>query len=192
MIDYGYGVGLRKISEEDLSFLFKCRNDFRVRRWCRQVEDLSWPSHEKWFTWQATDPYTFMYSIIVDDELVGVCGLTTVDFINRRGEFSLYINPELHWKGLGKKTIYTLFRHGFSALNLNRIYGETFVGNPAATLFEKLGMEREGVRREYYYKDGNYIDCILFSINRERFDTASIDFFKTRKADEDSIEKGQP
>jgi len=183
MIDYGYGAELRKIRREDLEFLFRCRNDLRVRRWCRQVEDLSWPGHEKWFEWQAHDPQTFMYAVIVDDQIIGVAGLTSVDYFARRAEFSLYIDPNIHWRGLGKRTLYTLFRHGFSALNLNRIYGETFVGNPAANLFDKLGMEREGVRREFYYKDGNYIDCILYSINRERFDISSIDFFKAQQAD---------
>ena len=100
---------------------------------------------------------------------VGVCGLTDIDWINRRAEFSLYVAPEQHRKGLGHRALNLLFAEGFGTLNLNLIWGETFKGNPAAIMFLKAGMKKEGTRREFYYRNGIYTDAILYSIRRDEF-----------------------
>lgn len=164
MIDFGFGVYLRRIQEDDLGRLFKWRNDHRVWKWCRQNEPLHWSNHEKWFDWQASDKSVTMFAVMDGRDLVGVCGLTDIDRINRRAEFSLYIDPDQVRKGYGKAALETLFRHGFKNLGLNIIWGETFDGNPASKLFESVGMKLEGVRRQFYFRNGLFVDAKLYSI----------------------------
>jgi RimJ/RimL family protein N-acetyltransferase len=62
-----------------------------------------------------------------------------------------------------------LFDHGFDVLNLNRIWGEVFSFNHAANIFEKIGMEKEGVRKEFYFKSGRYVDATLYSIGADKW-----------------------
>jgi RimJ/RimL family protein N-acetyltransferase len=183
MVNYGFGVSLERISESDLKFMFECRNEPEVYKWCRQNAPLHWKTHLEWFDWQRKDASTEMFSICVDAHcgdpivdqritekvVVGVCGLTGIDKVNGRAEFSLYIAPNYWGKGFGEGSLKTLFKWGFDALRLNRIWGESFEGNTAWGLFEKLGMEKEGVRREHYYRDGRYIDAALFSIGASSF-----------------------
>jgi RimJ/RimL family protein N-acetyltransferase len=164
-IDYHHnGVKLRRLLEKDLKDLYDWRNDDRIWQWCRQDDLLEWGSHEKWFWRQAEDRRTSMYGITMSGSLVGVCGLTDIDQLARRAEFSLYVDPERQGQGVGKKALQQLFTHGFQSLGLNLIWGETFDGNPAAHLFEKLGMKLEGVRRAFYFKRGKHIDAKLYSI----------------------------
>ena len=102
--------------------------------------------------------------------LVGVCGLTDINLIHRRAEFSLYIFPEYHRRGYAKDALKALFRHGFDDLNLHSIWGETFDGNPALSLFtDKLGMVYEGTRRQFYFKNGKYVDAHIISLTKEEF-----------------------
>lgn len=106
-----------------------------------------------------------MYAIDdIDHRLVGVCGLTSIDWINRRAEFSLYIGPEHHGCGLGEAALRALVRHGFERLNLHSIWGEAFDTNPAMKMFERVGFKHEGVRKHFYFRSGRYVDAHLFSI----------------------------
>jgi RimJ/RimL family protein N-acetyltransferase len=108
-----------------------------------------------------------MFSVIAENgDFVGVCGLTSIDHINSRAEFSLYISPSEHGKGHGKAALRTLVDHAFNDLNLNCVWGETFAGNPAAKMFESVGFKKEGERRAFYYRDGEYITASLYSMLR--------------------------
>ncbi len=127
--------------------------------------------HLNWYKNQVFDAKLSMF-VVLDHQsrMCGVCGLTDIDMINRRAEFSCYIDPMLQGAGLGSITLKTLFMHGFKDLGLNRIWGETFVDNPAFDLFTKrLGMEHEGSRKGYYYVDGRFVDCHLVSIDSAKF-----------------------
>ena len=122
-----------------------------------------------------------MYEILDNSTgFVGMCGLTDIDLINRRAEFSLYIVPECWKKGYGKAALQTLFSHGFRNLNLNVIWGETFDENPAIELFKNLGMYYEGTRNEFYYRDGSYIDAHLISMSRSQFDNIEKTWSETK------------
>lgn len=170
MINYGFGVTLRRIESADLSAMFKWRNDLRIWQWCRQSSPLHWDNHISWFDRQSKDDRLSMFMVVKDSKAVGVCGLTDIDLINRRAEFSLYIDPDCQKKGLGQASLKTLFCHGFRDLGLNRIWGETYDGNPAIFLFiRKLGMDLEGTRKEFYYRDGRFIDSHLIGINATKF-----------------------
>lgn len=169
MIDFGYGVSLDRIRLVDLEILRQWRNDYRIWRWCRQNDLISEIDQDAWYERQAKDPSISMYKILDKNECIGVCGLTSIDYINRRGEFSLYIAPKYQTFGFSKMALKTLFRHGFSNIGLNRIWGETFEGNFAASLFEGMGMKKEGTRKEFYFRDGDFIDADLYSINSKLF-----------------------
>ena len=101
--------------------------------------------------------------------LLGVCGLTSIDLINRRAEFSLYIEPRQHGNSYGKKALKTLCKFGFEDLGLNSIWGESFEGNHAASIFESLGFKHEGLRRAFYFKKGKFIGANLYSLLKSEF-----------------------
>jgi RimJ/RimL family protein N-acetyltransferase len=76
---------------------------------------------------------------------------------------------------LAKKALKMLFKFGFDDLNLHLIWGETFDGNPACALFERIGMEKEGTRRDFYFKEGKFISCHLYSITSDQFDQKPVE-----------------
>lgn len=171
MINVGFGITLRRIREDDLPYLFNWRNQKDIYFWCRQSSPLHWMGHQAWFKDQVFNPKLSMFSILDSaDKLCGVCGLTDIDMLNRRAEFSCYIDPMLQGADLGSRTLKTLFMHGFQDLGLNRIWGETYHENKAFDLFTKrLGMEHEGTRKEFYWNGGRFTDAHLVSINRTNF-----------------------
>lgn len=160
---------LRRIKDWDLKYLFEWRNDPAIYKWCRQFAPLHFQDHCDWLEKQRVDPKIEMFAMDVDDKLVGVCGLTDIDMVNRRAEFSLYVGPEYWHQGFAKDGLISLFEWGFHSLGLNRIYGESFDGNRAIKMFEKLGLEHEGTRRDFYYRSGNFVSAHLYSISAADF-----------------------
>jgi RimJ/RimL family protein N-acetyltransferase len=171
MIDFGFGVKLGTVQRSELPQLLEWRNDRRVWKWCRQNDLITPPQHEQWFETMSRDAAIRMYTIWDEkiQKVVGVCGLTSIDTLNQRAEFSCYIGPKHQRRAYASKALKTLFSHGFHNLNLNGIWGETYEGNPAGKLFESIGMEREGVRKEFYFRDGVFIDAILYSVLRRNW-----------------------
>lgn len=168
MINFGFKVSLRAVAEEDFEPMFTWRNDPKIWRWTRQNDLLTKLAHLEWFEKLGSDPKIKMYVIETLSKgvaaSVGVCGLTDIDYMNRRAEFSLYISPDFWGDKLGEKSLKTLFTHGFKNLGLNLIWGESFDGNPAIPMFSRLGMVNEGTRRDFYFRDGKHIDAHLFSV----------------------------
>lgn len=143
------------------------RNNAEIRKWCRQYTLIDERQHEKWLARQSDDPTIKMFGVDLQGTHIGVCGLTSIDLINRNAEFSLYLNPYYHGKGYGEKALISLLRHGFNDFGLHRIWGETFDGNPAMNLFKKVGMTVEGTQRQAYFREGEFIDCHTISILRQ-------------------------
>jgi len=166
-------IKLKKIEEYDLQLLRSWRNDDRIMKWCRQNDLLSSTDQVRWYEKINIDPTIKMYLITTlikgCTNCIGVCGLTSIDLINSRAEFSLYIAPEYQNKGYGKTTLITLLNKGFNDFNLNLIWGETFNKNPAYKMFKSLGFKKEGTRRQFYYKNGKYVDAHLVSILRKEW-----------------------
>jgi RimJ/RimL family protein N-acetyltransferase len=180
MIDFGHGVYLTSFSGQycEVSHIeksFEWRNDYAIWKWCRQNDVLSWSNHVRWDSKINKDPTIKMYAIYETEQrqIIGVCGLTDIDHINQRAEFSLYIAPRYQRKGYAKAALKTLFSHGFLNQNLNIIWGETFEGNPAYKMFLNLGMKHEGTRRQFYFKEGKHIDAHLVSMTRQEYMEAS-------------------
>lgn len=163
-------VRLRRLRPEDRKKTFDWRNMPDIYRWCRQNDVLHLLKHESWFTAQAQDNSMTMYGVESEDEkFVGVCGLTSIDNINGRAEFSLYIGPEFQGMGYGEAALRALCSKGFNDYRLNSIWGESFEDNPAIKMFFRVGFKEEGRRRQFYYRSGRYIDAILFSMLRDEY-----------------------
>lgn len=166
-------VKLSPILKEYSPQLFSWRNDENIFKWCRQVDLLTEVGHEKWMQSHQLDKSIKMYAILNErSDLIGVCGLTDIDLINQRAEFSLYIGPEFQRKGYAKEALELLIETGFSRYPLKTIWGETFDKNPAYDMFLKIGFKLEGTRRNFYFKDGHHINAHLVSITREEFNAS--------------------
>ena len=150
--------------------LFLWRNDPSIMRWCRQPFELHYGDHLEWFKEQRVNPTIEMWGIHTGlHGLVGVCGLTDVNMIHKRAEFSLYVDPAMVGQGIGPYALVALLSKGFDTLCLRTIWGESFKGNPAINMFAEIGFKVEGERIDFYFKDGKYINAVLLSIQSDTF-----------------------
>lgn len=109
------------------------------------------------------------------NEFIGMIGFVGIEWENRLAEISMIINPQLHSKGIGKKAFSLLLENGFNHLNLNNIYGEVYLCNPAVEFWVKELAKYNGrhttlPNRKYF--EGKYYDSIYFNFNREDWGAA--------------------
>lgn len=100
------------------------------------------------------------------DRHIGGIGLHGIRWKDRAATFGLFIGePDCHDRGYGREAIRLLLRHAFETLNLNRVELGVFSNNPRAIhVYEQLGFVREGVRREWAYIGGRYVDELVYAM----------------------------
>jgi len=171
MIDYRRGVYLRPLDPDNLEIYREERNQPDVRRWCRQTGLIDGNDQKAWYERQRLDTTISMFEIAKKNgDFLGVCGLTSIDSVNRRAEFSLWIKRSEQRQGYARMGLATLLDFAFGGLNLHQVWGETLESNPAYQMFMKMGFRYEGTRRDFYYKDGRFWGAQLVSIKRAEWE----------------------
>ena len=102
---------------------------------------------------------------------VGNISLQDIDPINRSAELAVIIGEKSYWgKGYAFEASALLLKHGFTKVNVLRIYcgtAATNIGMQKVAL--KLGMKREGKRRKALYLNGTYVDLLEYGILKSEF-----------------------
>ena len=164
-------IVLRAMQEEDLKKSIGWVNDADTARAINRFSPVSYANHLNWFHSIINDPKKTVFAIDSEDgEYVGNCGLSDIDFRNRKAELWIYLSKESTGKGYGLNATTALIKYGYNKLNLNRIYLYVMgYNNPAISLYKKLGFEHEGVFKENFYIDGKYEDTVHMALLRKNF-----------------------
>ena len=164
----GRVVNFRALEFKDLEQLRDWRNKEYIRKTTREYKLLNMENQKKWFeSLNKVPPDNLMFGIENKEGiLIGVCGLTWIDWKNKNAEVSIYIGS-IEWQGKGAATdaLKLLIKYGFETLNLHRIYAIIFSFNePSIKLFEKCGFKLEGRNREAHYTKGKYWDELIYGL----------------------------
>lgn len=105
-----------------------------------------------------------------ENKLVGIVELLDINWIHRRAEVGIILYPdEVRGRGLGTRALTVLANWAFDTIGLHRLYAKVFATNRAALrCFEKVGFEKEGVLREHFFVDGEWLDGIQLGLLSRR------------------------
>lgn len=165
----GKYVRLRALEESDLKKLKDWRNNRKVRSTVREFRLLNMISQKMWFESMTNEnpPKSIMFGIMDNkNKLIGVCGLTYLDWKNKHAELSCYLVLK-NWQKTkqAKNAIELMIQYGFHELNLHRIWAEVFaIAVENKTMLEKLNFVQEGVLREKLWRDGKWWDSFIYSM----------------------------
>lgn len=164
----GKTVGLRAIERNDLKQLLEWRNQPDYRKYFREYRELNMDNQNMWFESKVlSDEHTRMFSIerLDNKELVGVCGLCYIDWINRCADFSIYIGKD----NLYIDSLYaidaarTMMKYGFEELNLHRLWAEIYeTDEKKKDMFKKLGFEHEATHISTHWTEGKWVNSLYY------------------------------
>lgn len=159
---------LRRPEPKDIEALYEYRNDPGIvsllggfSQGFTKSDMAEWiEKHRKSaedLVWVITD---------MTDNCVGHCGFYKINYRTGTADIAICIGSASLWgKGLGGRIVQTLLHHAFQQMNLRKIRAEVLSTNPrSARMFEKCGFVREGVSREEAYKEGRYVDMLVFGL----------------------------
>ncbi len=170
----GKVVNLRALEFEDLHQLRDWRNSKFVRRGTREYRLLNMINQKKWFEslHSKNPPDDIMFGITnKKGKLIGVCGLTHINWKNRNTEASIYIG-ERNWQGKGaaRDSLRVMLEYSFKELNLHKVWAEIYEFNDASVrLFENMHFMRDGMMRHTLWRDGKWWNSYLYSILEKEF-----------------------
>jgi RimJ/RimL family protein N-acetyltransferase len=114
--------------------------------------------------WENGSAATFA---VVENEtarLVGVSSLM-ITRLHHRAELGYWIALDRWNKGYATESNQRLIDYGFDVLGLHRIEARHFLRNPASgKVMVKLGMQPEGVERDWAVKDDRFESLAVYSI----------------------------
>ena len=165
---------LREIKRDDIPIINSWRNSQEL------VSNLGAPFRYinvdvdySWFdSYMRSRNNTVRCAIIDDkDECVGLVTLANIDSLNQSAEFHIMIGDENErGKGAGSFATNEMLYHAFYNLNLQRIeLGVLDNNNNAIQFYENFGFKREGRKRCAKFKNGMFIDLLIYSILRSEF-----------------------
>ena len=113
---------------------------------------------------EAGDAATFALVLRQEDALVGTVGMR-FDLRSDSAELGYWIGRPFWRHGYCTEAARAILQYAFGELNLNRVHASHLLRNPASgRVMPKLGMTREGLRREHAKKWGKYEDLVDYGI----------------------------
>ena len=171
---FGENVYLRPIEREDMDKgWLDWINDRSIQRHLASTLPNTRESLERY--WAASQPpNATMFAICLheDDTYIGNARLSKIDWISRKCTYGWIIGESKHrGRGLGSEALVLLLRYGFHDLGMNRIFTSVIMENEASLASnDKVGMAREGIRRQDIWRNGRFVDTVHLAMLRKDFD----------------------
>lgn len=164
----GEHIYLRALEPTDLDFLYQLENDTSI--W--EISGTLRPYSKKVLRLYLENAHRDIYEVkqlrlcICDtnDHCIGLIDVFDFDPKNRRAGIGIVIaNPENRNKGMGAEALDLLCDYAFSVLDLHQLYANILEENTSSIhLFEKLGFESIGVKKEWIRTSKGFKNEIMF------------------------------
>ena len=164
-------VNLRAIEMEDLKQLRDWRNTKELKDNFREYRLLNMLHQEDWLRSVTKDKNWLMFAVEnADGTLVGACGWTYIDWLNRRAESGLYIGDEkMRGMKIGTAAFHEMHKIAYLELDLNMTYGQVYGYNPAIGMSLNYGYTVVGKWRNEHYYMGKHWDTICLDMSKEEW-----------------------
>lgn len=173
-------IKLAPLDRDHLPTLQRFRNSPEVYGHVRERRLLTMADMEKWWEMLAADggQTVRMFAVARDTglnpelgreyDLLGCAGLTSIDWLNRRAELSVYTVPSEYEVEAARLVI----AHAFRDLGLHRIEAETLT-QKREDLCNTLCFTCEGSRPDAYWRDGKFVDSLRWGLHADDPETES-------------------
>jgi RimJ/RimL family protein N-acetyltransferase len=163
-------VTLRRATVDDVPFLVGLITDADVAPFLAAVRASTPEAVAAEIERSEREPERFGVLVV---ELDGEpAGTVTWERVNQRSRIAsvggLAIAPRLRGRGVGVDAARALQRHLIRDIGFHRIQMEVYGFNQRSLRHaERAGWVREGVRRKAYWRDGEWVDGVLFGLVAE-------------------------
>lgn len=166
----GETVTLRPVEEADLVFCRDTVNQPEVWTAIEHSRPMNRLAEREWLEETTTSDEAIVVLICVDEEPVGIVGLSDIDWRAGAADVGYLVAPD-HWgNGYATEAVELLVGYALDTLRLNRVRAHVRAVNGASMrVLEKVGFTEDGVLREGDFVDGSHVDVHVFGLLADEF-----------------------
>lgn len=162
-------VNLRALELKDLAFLYTIENDESLWELSQTKTPFSKEILQKYLETTQKDSEEIKQLRLVitskTNEPIGFIDLFELDSENKRAGVSIVILNSHRRNGFGKEALSLLIQHSFNTLGLHQVYSNVLEDNNASIcLFESVGFEKIGLKKDWRLYEGRYKNEYLFQL----------------------------
>lgn len=165
-------VSLRVAEPNDADLIYRWENDMDVWRDSETRVPYSMRQIEQFLLNNNDLVSEKQLRLIIQDskgDAVGCIDIYDYDTFNSRAGIGILVDKAHRGKGYARKAIELLLQYCFKILMLNQIYVLTLSTNKeSARLFESIGFEKCGQRKQWYKTEDGFADQIEYQYINKR------------------------
>ncbi|EHT1681006.1 TPA: spermidine N1-acetyltransferase [Listeria monocytogenes] len=166
---------LRPLEREDLKFVHRLNNDAKIMSYWFEEPYEAFVELQELYDKHIHDQSERRFILELDGQMVGLVELMEIDYIHRRAEFQIIINPKFQGHGYAVSATKLAMKYAFHVLNLHKLYLVVDkVNEKAIHVYEKVGFIREGELIDEFFVDGTYHDAIRMCIFQHQYQEMDI------------------
>lgn len=156
-------VTIRPVRAEDAEAVNELRRQPLVRDFTCALPSERVADNRKYI--EGLGPNDHVFVAEVDGRVVGIAGLhVQTGKLRHVGSVGLSVHDEFQGRGIGRALLATLLDLADNYLDLKRVELEAFTDNVRAIrLYESLGFETEGCKRQAVFRRGKYLDTLFMA-----------------------------
>ena len=160
-------IKLRALELDDLEFLFEIENNSKFQKISSTILPFSKYYLEKYIMESNLDIFSekqFRFVISIENKNpIGLIDLFDFDPINHRAGIGIVIINNHRKKGYALESVKLIEDISKKKLQIHQLYVNVGVDNKSSlNLFKKLGYIEIGIKKDWNYVNGQYIDEVLF------------------------------
>ncbi|MGD9568139.1 MAG: GNAT family N-acetyltransferase [Sedimentibacter sp.] len=169
-------VRLGRIEKEDMEYIYGWFSDSEFLKFYDYLPPVVQTKEEvdKTFSDHENNEESDVYAIKLkeNNQIIGIAGFD--DIVKQNKVATLFIgigDKNIRGKGYGKEALNLLLEYGFNELGFHRIQLNVLEFNHVAiALYEKVGFIKEGIYREFVFRDGKRYDLILYGLLKSEWE----------------------
>lgn len=166
----GGDLKLRPLEREDLKFVHRLNNDAKIMSYWFEEPYEAFVELQELYDKHIHDQSERRFILELDGQMVGLVELMEIDYIHRRAEFQIIIDPKFQGHGYAVSATKLAMKYAFHVLNLHKLYLVVDkVNEKAIHVYEKVGFIREGELIDEFFVDGTYHDAIRMCIFQHQY-----------------------
>ena len=166
-------IRLRALEPKDLNLLFLWENDRNNWRISNTLQPYSRTALTQYIETIGDIYSDRQLRLIIENknsnDAIGAVDLFDFDFKNKRvGIGILVANDENRGKGIGSECLEIMIDYVFNTLSLHQLYCNVLMDNPESlALFEKFGFNNAGIKKDWIYHQGEFVDECTMQLIRD-------------------------
>jgi [ribosomal protein S5]-alanine N-acetyltransferase len=161
---------LRPWAETDLDSLVKDANNSKVAKNMADMFPHPYTPEQgiAFIQMTAKNSPPNILAIEVEGEAAGGIGIhPQADIYRKNAELGYWLAEPFWGKGIMSEAVKQMVKYGFDNWDIHRIYARPFGPNiPSQKVLEKAGFKLEARLEKTFYKNGEYLDELIYAVRR--------------------------